>query len=235
MSFTILSGTSYPTGSGGPFVLKIDGGTASEEKILCSALSGTTVTVATGGRGWDNTAAASHGSGQNNVEHCFTAAEADDANDHVYTTTRDDHVQYLRADGTRSGAAQTFTGAVTVNSGGVAVTGNSTFANNVTVSGNLNAGSSPAVCYLDGSHQYRLQAGSTGIVTNGSGQATITFPNAFGTIVAVMASATTGNGGFATTVVISQTASSFVVECLSTSGALMTSASLTVNWIAIGF
>jgi hypothetical protein len=32
----------------------------------------------------------------------WTATEADDTNAHIYTTTRDDHTQYLRTDGSRA-------------------------------------------------------------------------------------------------------------------------------------
>ena len=128
-TFTLVSGTGYPTGSGGPFVLKVDGGTASEEKILCSALSGVTVTVQT--RGYDNTTAASHGTGTTNVEHCYTAAEADDTSDHVYTTTRDDHTQYARTDGSRA-----ITGAQIFDST-VQVVGATTCDGNLTVLGSL--------------------------------------------------------------------------------------------------
>lgn len=102
-AFSIVSATGYPTGAGGPFVLKIDAGTASEEKILCASISGTTVTVQGGlaGRGFDNTVATAHGTTTGNVEHDFSAIEADDANDHIYTVARDDHLQYARVDGTR--------------------------------------------------------------------------------------------------------------------------------------
>lgn len=240
-SFTLVSGTGYPTGATGPFVLKIDENTPSEEKILCSSRSGTTVTVSSSpaGRGFDGTTATSHSSGTANVEHCFSAAEADDDNSHIYDSTRDDHGQYLRADGTRTGAtsqAQTFTDGVVVTSGGLTVSsGTTTASGGLAVSGNASVGGNPLVAFLGGAHQYRVQAASTPVSTNGSGQATITFPSTFGTIVSVVTSATVGNGGFAQTIVISQTASSFVVECLTSAGVLMTAASVSVNWIAIGF
>lgn len=99
-SFTVLSGAGYPTGAVGLFVICLDPGTASEEKVLCSARSGTTFTVQAGGRGYDGTTAASHGSGSTNVTHVLSAAEIDDDSDHIYTTTRFDHdTQYLRRDG----------------------------------------------------------------------------------------------------------------------------------------
>ena len=126
-SFTVTpSGNGYPTGAVGDFVVCIDAGTTSEEKILCSARSGTVFTVATSGRGYDGTSAASHNAGSTNVSHVYSAAEADDTSAHIYTTTRDDHTQYLRVDGTRAGTgAQTIGGALTVSSGGAQVTGNS--------------------------------------------------------------------------------------------------------------
>jgi hypothetical protein len=97
-TFSVTSAAGYPTGAGGfPFVLVLDPGTPLEEKVLCSSLSGTTVTVAAGGRGWDGTTAAAHSPGAGNVAHIFSSAEADDANAHIYDTTRNDHTQYLLA------------------------------------------------------------------------------------------------------------------------------------------
>lgn len=80
-SFGIASATGYPTGAVGDFFLVIDPGTASEEKVLCSAQSGGTVTVAT--RGADGTTAVSHNAGAV-VKHCFSAVEADQANYDVW-------------------------------------------------------------------------------------------------------------------------------------------------------
>lgn len=93
-SFTVSSATGYPSGSGGPFVVCIDRGTASEEKILISSVASTTFTVASGGRGYDGTTATTHSSSAT-VEHVLDAATIAEANDHVNTTTRDDHTQYL--------------------------------------------------------------------------------------------------------------------------------------------
>lgn len=126
-SFTILSGTGYPTGSVGPFILCIDPGTASEEKILCASRSGTTVTVAGSGRGYDGTSASAHSVGTTNVQHVLGAIEVDDDNDHVYTTTRDDHTQYARTDGTRAiTGTQHFSSQIVVASGSTITTGGET-------------------------------------------------------------------------------------------------------------
>ena len=122
LSLTLLSGTGYPTGAGGPFVIDVDAATPSEEKILCLSLSGSTITVAPGGRGFDGTAPAAHNGGTNNVTHVITSAEADDANAHIYVPTRDDHTQYVRTDGSRS-----VTGSLTI-AGGLNVGGAATAA-----------------------------------------------------------------------------------------------------------
>lgn len=84
-TFTLASGAGYPTGATGPFVLVTDPGTASEEKILCSLLSGSTVTVASSGRGYDGTTATSHSSGAV-VNHVLTAIDLDEANQAVVNT-----------------------------------------------------------------------------------------------------------------------------------------------------
>lgn len=102
-SFTVISGTGYPTGSVGNFVICIDANTSAEEKILCSARSGTSFTVATGGRGYDGTTAASHSAGTVNVTHVLSAAEIDDDNSHIYDTTRNDHTQYVEGSATPGG------------------------------------------------------------------------------------------------------------------------------------
>ena len=120
LSFTVLSGTGYPTGAIGKFVISLDAGSPSEEKVLCTARSGATFTIDAAGRGYDNTTAASHSAGTTNVQHVASAAELDDANAHIYTTTRDDHTQYARTDGTR-----TITGLQTF-SAGISVTGTDT-------------------------------------------------------------------------------------------------------------
>ncbi len=61
-AFAIDSATGWPGAPGysGGFIVVIDRGTASEEKILCSSNSGTTVNVASGGRGYDGTSATAH-------------------------------------------------------------------------------------------------------------------------------------------------------------------------------
>ena len=82
--------SNYPTGSPGPFYIVIDRNTISEEKILCASRVGNVITVYTSGgstgRGADGTTITSHSAGAE-VEHIFTATDADEANAHVNAST----------------------------------------------------------------------------------------------------------------------------------------------------
>lgn len=74
--------TNYPDGSVGPFVVTLNLGGATEEKVLCSARSGNTLTVAVSGRGYDGTTAASHtgGTGGESITHTISAVDMREAN-----------------------------------------------------------------------------------------------------------------------------------------------------------
>lgn len=79
--------TNWPTGvSGRPFYVVVDRNTASEEKILCASRAGNTITVyddgLTNGRGADGTTITTHATNAE-IEHVFTATDADEANAHV--------------------------------------------------------------------------------------------------------------------------------------------------------
>lgn len=82
--------SNYPTGSPGPFYIVVDRNQPSEEKILCVSRSGNVITVyddgITVGRGADGTTISSHAIGAE-VEHIFTATDADEANAHVNAST----------------------------------------------------------------------------------------------------------------------------------------------------
>lgn len=95
-SFTVADGAGYPMGVAGPFVVTLDTGLASEEKILCASRTGNTLTVESGGRGWDGTTASDHDNGAS-VAHTFSATDAREANAHVNDTEGDPHPQYLTA------------------------------------------------------------------------------------------------------------------------------------------
>ena len=78
--------TNYPTGANGPFFVVIDRGQVTEEKILCASRTGNVLTVydtgLVNGRGADQTTVAPHLVGAE-LEHIFTATDADEANSHV--------------------------------------------------------------------------------------------------------------------------------------------------------
>lgn len=78
-SFTVAAGggTSHSDGSVGPFVITLDGGTASEERVLVTSRISDTFSGVT--RGYDGTTAATHTAGAV-VAHTFSALEADEAN-----------------------------------------------------------------------------------------------------------------------------------------------------------
>ena len=85
LSFTITSDTNWPTSATYDFFVTIDGGTAQEERILCSARTGTSVTVATSGRGKDSTGDKAHAQGAT-VWPSWSAQDADEANSHINST-----------------------------------------------------------------------------------------------------------------------------------------------------
>lgn len=71
--------TGWPTGgANGNFVITIDRGKSTEEKVLCSSRSGNTLNVATGGRGYDGTSPAAHSG--STVEVTLSAVDLDEAN-----------------------------------------------------------------------------------------------------------------------------------------------------------
>ena len=81
-SFAIFSSTGWPgtlPGSSSGFIVVIDRGLITEEKILCSGNSGTTVSVATSGRGYDGTSATAHAASAI-VSLCAGAIDLDEAN-----------------------------------------------------------------------------------------------------------------------------------------------------------
>ena len=82
--------SNWPTGSPGPFYVVIDRNLPTEEKILCASRSSGVITVysfgLSTGRGSDDTTISAHGIGAE-IEHVFTATDADEANAHVNATT----------------------------------------------------------------------------------------------------------------------------------------------------
>jgi len=93
-TINVVDASGYPSAATGPFSISLDLGLAGEEKVLISARSGNTLTVAASGRGYDGTSASSHNNGAG-VDHVLTAIDMREANAHVNDTTGDPHPQYL--------------------------------------------------------------------------------------------------------------------------------------------
>lgn len=83
-SFTVVDGSTYPSGSN-PFVVVIDRGVNTEEKILILSRANNVFTVYE--RGYDGTSAVAHSAGSF-VDHVLDAAAIQDMN----TTTYDNEV-----------------------------------------------------------------------------------------------------------------------------------------------
>lgn len=116
-TFNVADATGWPTGVY-PFVVNIARGTTAEEKILCSARTGTTITVSV--RGFDGTTAKVHaGSNVETAWHTIDAESFTESSAHLYDTTRNDHTQYALLSGA------TFTGSVAV--GGTLTAGAASF------------------------------------------------------------------------------------------------------------
>ena len=84
-TFALASGASFPDGSVGPFIITVDQGLTSEEKMLIQTRSGATMNVASGGRGYNGTVAASHNANAT-VLHTIDAQDLDEANQTMYQT-----------------------------------------------------------------------------------------------------------------------------------------------------
>lgn len=81
-SFAVADASTWP--SSGAFSIVIDRGLAGEEKCLVASRSGNTLTITT--RGYDGTTATAHNSAAV-VEHCASAIDFQEANDHIQATT----------------------------------------------------------------------------------------------------------------------------------------------------
>ena len=79
-AFTIADATNWPTSVDHDFWVTVDGGTAQEERVLCSARNGTSITVRT--RGADGTSESNHSAGAN-IWPSWSATDADEANEHI--------------------------------------------------------------------------------------------------------------------------------------------------------
>lgn len=98
-SITVADGSTYPTGATNPFVIVINRGTSTEEKVLIASRTNNVLTVDT--RGYDDGTDQNHTLGET-VEHVLDASTVDQANRYVnLQTTKGDLVVH---DGTNPNA-----------------------------------------------------------------------------------------------------------------------------------
>lgn len=88
MTLVIENDTGWPKDHTlvGSFIITVDRGSTREERILCERITGTTIQVALGGRGYDMTTPVAHEKDAK-VEHTFSAIEADELNLHLRDTS----------------------------------------------------------------------------------------------------------------------------------------------------
>lgn len=146
VTVTLVATTTLPTST--PWTAVIDGGTATAEEVLVTALAGSVATIT---RGYDGSPAQAHASGAT-FQHAAVAADYDEANSHHQATTGvhgvgghvvgDSDAQTLSnktlvAPVVTSGA--TVSGGATI-AGGATVSSGTTSVVDLTVSGNLTVG-----------------------------------------------------------------------------------------------
>lgn len=82
-SISLTDGSTFPTGSSDKFVIVIDRGTPSEEKVLITSRTTNTLTVSS--RGYDGVPAVAH-SNSATVDHILDATSVQDMNITTYDT-----------------------------------------------------------------------------------------------------------------------------------------------------
>lgn len=80
LSFTAADGSTFPDGSIGSFIVTVDQGLSTEEKILCASRSGAVFTVASGGRGYNGGGAAQAHGANATLLHTIDQQDMDEAN-----------------------------------------------------------------------------------------------------------------------------------------------------------
>lgn len=91
LAFSVVTGGGAGYPAVGPFVIVIDRGLASEEKLLCASRSSDAFVVTT--RGYDDTTGSVHGD-QAVVEHCLDTIILEYFTDHADNVPADPHSQY---------------------------------------------------------------------------------------------------------------------------------------------
>ncbi len=99
-SLPVISTAGYPAP---PFTIGLDRGTINQEVCLCTSVPDGSHFQVT--RGYDGTTAVAHSATTGTVEHCTTSLDFVEANLHHTDITRDDHTQYMLANGARHDVA----------------------------------------------------------------------------------------------------------------------------------
>lgn len=86
-TINVVDGSTFPSGSDNPFVIVINRGSSTEEKILVTSRTGNVLTVSQ--RGYDGVPASIHSSGES-VDHVLDATAMQDMN----KTTYDNQIMY---------------------------------------------------------------------------------------------------------------------------------------------
>lgn len=130
-SIPLTSGTGFPDGGNGAFYIVIDRGLSTQEVVKCASRSGTTITVASGGRGADGSTDQGHDSGAT-VEHVAAAETIQALVDHADQTTGSPHGSaYLTPSGNAATASKWQTART------LALSGDVTGSNTIDGSGNV--------------------------------------------------------------------------------------------------
>jgi len=205
-TLTVTSASSFPASF--PWTGVINAGLADAEVVLVTAAVGTTLTVT---RGFDSTAAQSHGTGAT-FAHVAVSADYDEANSHIAATSG---VHGVSGSVVGTGGTQTLTGktltaptltAPTI-TGGVTVTGNVPVTGNVTATGSISAATVSGVgtCPVGSVTMYGGSAAPTGwLLCDGSPVSRTTYA----ALYAVVGNAF-GSGDGVTTFNLPNTASVF--------------------------
>lgn len=216
-SVVVVSTTGFPAP---PFILALDAGAASQELVLVTAVGGTTLTVE---RGYDSTVATTHDAGAV-VRHSHAAIDFREAGEGLLATAGTPAASGVAARGVAVKAARSDH----VHPEEFDFTAVSTLLAAATVSGDA----------LDVDTRLRLQGGTVVGVTDASGDLTITFPVAFdtGLLAVIPVLGDPVNVPDAEYVQPhTSTETSTKVRVFQTSGAVLASTNVRVNYLAVGW
>lgn len=183
-TINVASTTNFPNTANGPFVVTIDRGTTSEEKVEIASYTSTVLTVSSGGRGFDGTTAVAHSLGAD-LRHTLDAG------------TINNHESFVAGNGTVTPSTSAVGDAAADGTSAFPAAGDHKHAREAFAVG-VSSASAPGDAAADGSsvspargdHKHSRESYAT--IATGIGTATATFSNKRITrrVVAVTQSAT---------------------------------------------